>query len=82
MKIVLGFAYYFLLITMALTCALVIFFIKPLRKLLHKYHILGENVVFVSIKYFAFIIIGLIFVQSIYDFTLLKHHMKERNIQR
>ena len=75
MKIVLGFAFYFLLITMALTLGLVIFFIRPLRKLLIKYNVLTDNMVFAAIKYFAFVIIGLIFIQSVYDFTVINRHI-------
>lgn len=75
MRVVLGFAYYFLLMTMALTAGLVVFFIQPLRRLLHKHHTLGDHMIFVCIKYFAFIVIGIIFMQSIYDFTLLSQHI-------
>ena len=75
MKIVLGFAFYFLLITMALTLGLVILFIRPLRKLLIKYNVLTDNMVFAAIKYFAFVIIGLIFIQSVYDFTVINRHI-------
>lgn len=75
MKIVLGFAYYFLLITIGMTFGLAIFFVKPLRKLLHKYYQLTDNKVTNSIIYFAFVVLGIIFLQSVYDFTILSHHI-------
>jgi hypothetical protein len=82
MKIVTGFIYYFLMVVMALTVGLIVFTLKPFRRLLHKiqskYKVILNNLVIKGIVYFSFAIIGIILLESVYSFYKMHNHLFSR----
>lgn len=82
MKIVTGYIYYFLLAIIALTCTLLIFVFRPLRRLLHKiqfkYNKIFNNQILNGIVYFSFAIILIILLESLYSFKQVHSHLSSR----
>lgn len=82
MKVITGFIYYFLLSVMGLTLSLVVFAIRPLRRLIHKiqlkYQKIFNNQIVNGIIYFSFAIIGIILIESIYSFLQINTHLNSR----
>lgn len=82
MKVVTGFIYYFLLSIVFLTFSLIVFALRPFRRLLHKvqtkYQRILNNQIFTGIIYFSFAVIGIILMESIYTFLQINAHLQSR----
>lgn len=84
MQLIYGFVYYFLLFFVALTFCLIIFALKPARRLLQhiqvKYNSILENVWFTYLINFSFAVILLIMIDSIRAFYSISQSMGTRII--
>ena len=82
MQLVYGFVYYFLLIFVALNFSLIIFALKPLRKLLHKIQTRFKNLFnnqYISyLINFSFAIIFIIMADSVRTFYLVNNQISTR----
>ena len=84
MQIIYGFIYYFTLIMVLFILSLAIFFLKPARSLLHyfwkRYRQFLDNDVIRAAVLLSFTIMGFVFLQSVYTYSILNAHFSRSTV--